>query len=200
MASYRAIEAVCKAVIYLLRSNYRPELIDGNELQFAVYSARDFAATTKMIGVSLFLYRIAPNGVHRTPAGRAASDNQRYQTQLPLDLYFLLTAWAQDASIEHAIAGWMLRSMEDMPILTANMLNEGYPHTFRSDEIVTVGLTELSNEELLHTWEVLGQNIYQLSAPYVARTIRIESTHAVSEGRPIQERVFDYHKNGQEST
>ena len=108
MASYRAVAAVTEAVVYLLESQYTPAKFDGNQLEFKVYLAKDFEQPMDA-GVSLFLYRIYANDTHRTPKGRIAPNGERHRTQLPLDMHFLLTAWGKDASLQHTIAGWMMR-------------------------------------------------------------------------------------------
>ena len=69
MADYRAFAAVSEAVLALLRSNYDPNDFN-NELEFRVFMARDFGASSLQHGVSLFLYRVLPNGTYRAPAGR----------------------------------------------------------------------------------------------------------------------------------
>jgi hypothetical protein len=192
MADFRAITAVTQAIIFTLQSNYDPDDFN-NDLEFEVYVASDFAKPMKA-GVSLFLYRVLPNGVHRPPAGRLAPDGQRYRNMLPLDLHFLLTVWGSDATLQHTIAGWMMRVLEDTPILPAGLLNAAAPDAFNGDETVEVGLADLRTEDLFHLWETIVQNDYQLSVPYVARSIRIESTQILQSGQPVQERMFDYAK------
>jgi hypothetical protein len=189
MASYEAVSAVSSAIIHLLESQYQPEDFDDNQLEFKVYVAKDFANPMDA-GVSVFLYRIYPNGTHRTPAGRLDAFGRRLRTQLPLDLHFLLTAWAKDASLQHTIAGWMMRVLEDVPSFSAGLLNSTFDNVFHADETVEIGLTELSTEELFRIWEVIGEKAYQLSIPYVARTVRIESRLSAGDGEPVQERVF----------
>lgn len=190
MASYRAITAVSTAIIHVLESQYDPADFDGNQLLFKTYLAADFAKPMDA-GVSLLLYRIYTNGTHRTPAGRITADNHPARTQLPLDIHFLLTAWAKDASLQHTIAGWMMRIMEDYPSLPSGLLNQTYANVFHPDETVQIGLTELTTEELFRIWEVIANNVYQISVPYVARTVRIESQLALSDGQVTQQRTFD---------
>jgi hypothetical protein len=190
MADHRAIAAVSDAVMYLLESQYTPADFDGHQLQFKVYLAKDFSQPMDA-GVSLFLYRIYANGTHRAPSGRISPTGQPYRTQLPLDFHFLLTAWAKDASLQHSIAGWMMRILEDTPSLPPGLLNRKFPNIFHDDETVEIGLTELTTEELFRIWEVIANNAYQISVPYVARNIKIESKLLVSTGRVIQERTFD---------
>jgi hypothetical protein len=187
MADYRAVATVTEAVLHLLRGSYRPEDFD-QELEFKVFTAKDFTRPLNA-GVSLFLYRIFPNGVQRTPPGRVAPDGRRSPPLLPLDLHMLLTVWGREASLQHTLAGWMMRVLEDQPIFPAALLNAVTPGVFRPDETVELSLTELTNEDLLRIWDTLVQNVYQLSVPYVARVIRIESFRPAAEGAGfVQER------------
>lgn len=193
MADFRAITGVCDAIIRLLRLNYKA--VDfNNELQFQVYLSDNFSQPMSA-GVSLFLYRVVPNGTHRSPRGRISPGNTRYKTQLPIDIHFLLTAWGKDASLQHRIVGWMMRTIEDNPILPGGLLNSGTPDTFRPDEMVEIVPADMTNEEMFRLWEIMVQNSYQISIPYVARMVMIESTRTVDEGVPVQERVFDYRES-----
>jgi hypothetical protein len=189
MADHRAITAVAEALMQQLRDNY--QFADFNsELDFKTYVAKDFSQPMTA-GVSLFLYRIFPNSVSRTPIGQTGLDGQQFRTKLPLDLHFLLTAWAQEASLQHTIAGWMMRELENIPILPVGLLNHKYPDLFHENETVTVTLVELSTEELFRIWDVIVDHAYQISVPYVARVVKIDSKRLRSgAGRPLQERAF----------
>ena len=189
MADYRAIKGVTEAVIYLLRSSYSPDDFN-NELEFKIFTSKDFAKPISN-GASLFLYRIYPNGVHRSPAGRVDRQGQRVQTQLPVELHFLLTIWGKEYSLQHTLAGWVMRTLEDNPILPAGLLNAIEPGIFRDDETVDICLAELRTEDLLRIWDVLGLNLYQLSIPYVARIIHIESEQQplADDSVLVQERI-----------
>lgn len=188
MADYRAIATVTEAVLQLLRTNYRPEDFD-QELEFKVFTAKDFTKPLNA-GVSLFLYRVFPNGAQRTPPSRVAADGRPLPTLLPLDLHMLLTVWGREASLQHIITGWMMRVFEDQPIFPAGLLNAVNPGVFRPDETVELMLTELTNEDMLRIWDTLVQNVYQLSVPYLARVVRIESSRPVGVGGGlVQDRV-----------
>jgi hypothetical protein len=191
MASHRAIAATCEAIVRVLRSSYTPAQFGGAGLDFQVYVADDFRSPMDA-GVSLFLYRIYHNGTNRTPAGRVLPDGRQQRRQLPVDLHFLLTAWAPRASLQHEIAGWMMRVMEDTPTLPAALLNTYQSDVFHDDEGVEVALTTLSVDDMFHIWDVMIQHVYQLSVPYVARMLQIESGLATMRPAPIQERVGDY--------
>lgn len=189
MADFRAIRSVSEAVVLLLQESYRPEDF-STELEFRVFTSRDFA-TPPANGASLFVYRIYPHGSWRTPAGRIGPTGHRDSTQLPVELHFLITVWGGEASLQHSLAGWVMRTLEDTPLLPAGFLNAAVPGVFRDDESVEIALAELSNEDMLRIWEVLGLRVYQLCIPYVARVLNIESTRRelLLHGPPVQERV-----------
>lgn len=191
MATSAAIAGACEAIVRLLRSRYDPRDFGGATLDFQVYVAEDFLKPMDE-GVSLFLYRVYHNGAHRTPTGRILPDGSRQRTQLPLDLHFLLTAWAKKASLQHEIAGWTMRVMEDTPILTSSLLNAYRAEVFHRDEALELAPVQLSVEDMFHIWEVMINHVYQLSVPYQARMLQIESGLAAPIGPPVQERVADY--------
>jgi hypothetical protein len=190
MADFRAINAVTEGVLQLLRTSYDPE--DFNqELEFKAFTARDFANPISA-GVSLFLYRVVACGVQRTPAGPVQIDGRAAGTLLPVDLRFMLTVWGGEASLQHLIVGWMMRVLEDHPILSAGLLNTVVPASFDPNETVEISLAELSNEDLLRMWDTLVQNVYQLSVPYVGRIVRIEPIRRREQGGGlVQERVLE---------
>jgi len=141
-------------------------------------------------GVSVFLYRVYTNNSFRTPGGRPLPDGMRQRSQLPLDLHMLLTAWGKDAPLQHTITGWMMRILEDTPSFPPGLLNQWTAGVFRPDETVELTTTDLSTEELFRIWEVIGVNAYQISVPYVARVIKIESSVPLDDHDAVRMRVF----------
>lgn len=191
MASYRAVEATCEAVVRLLQQSWRSELFDHTDLQFAVYRTKDFDNPME-VGISLFLYRVTLNSVQRTPPAKPAIGGRLRRTQLPLDLHFLLMPWARSASLEQFIVGWMMRTLEDTPILPAGILNTpSTPGVFEAEETVEIVIGQLSNEEMFRIWDVLPAK-YQISVPYIARVVRIDSELERREGGPVLSRELDF--------
>jgi hypothetical protein len=190
MATFRAIAAVSNAIVRLLGSQYQPADFDTNPLEFKVYLASDFAKSPMTAGVSVFLYRVYVNNSFRTPNGRPLPDGTRQRTQLPIDLHLLLTAWGKDATLQHTITGWMMRVLEDTPSFPPGLLNQWTAGVFRPDETVEIATTDLSTEELFRIWEVIGVNAYQISVPYIARVVKIESSLPQGDGEPVERRVF----------
>lgn len=191
MATPSAISATTESVIRLLRSSYNPADFNNAALDFQVYVANDFLNPMDE-GVSLLLYRIYHDGTNRNPPGRLQPDGQRGRTKLPVELHFMLTAWAKQASLQHEIAGWMMRTLEDNPVLYPSLLNSYKPDVFFPEETVEVSLAQLSVEDMFNIWDVIIHHVYQLSVPYVARVVELESTLSDTTGIGIQERVLDF--------
>ncbi len=191
MASTSAISATTESVIRLLRASYNPADFNNATLDFQVYVANDFLNPMDE-GVSLLLYRIYHDGSPRTPPGRMQPNGQRGRTKLPLELHFMLTAWAKQASLQHEIAGWMMRTMEDNPIFFPSLLNTYKPGVFYPDETVEVSLAQLSVEDMFNIWDVIIHHVYQLSVPYVARVVQLESTLSPTEGSVVQQRILNF--------
>jgi hypothetical protein len=191
MATLSAIAATSEAIIRLLRSSYDPTQFNSASLDFQVYVANDFLNPMDE-GVSLLLYRIFQDGTNRTPPGRLLPNGQRGPTRLPLELHFILTAWAKTASLQHELAGWMMRTLEDHPILYPSLLNSYKPDVFYPEETVEIGLAELSTEDLFNIWDVIIRHVYQLSVPYVARVVRIESTLSDLASSKVRHRSMEF--------
>ena len=104
----------------------------------------------------------------------------------------MLTAWAKTATVQHEIAGWMMRTMEDNPLYYPSLLNSYKPDVFFPDETVEVSLAQLSVEDMFNIWDVMIRHVYELSVPYVARVVQIDSTLSYPQGSPIQERISNY--------
>jgi hypothetical protein len=190
MADYRAIGATCEAVLRLLQQSWRLELFDDAELQFRVFRTPSFKQPMDT-GVSLFLYRVMVNGVQRTPPAKPTPSGQPRRHLLPLDLHFLLTPWAKEASLEQEILGWMMRTLEDRPILPSSLLNALAPGVFDPEEVVEIVTGQLSNEEVFRIWDVLP-NDFQVSVPYVARVVRIASDWELKSAGPVLIRELDF--------
>jgi len=196
MARYNAIAAVSETIINQLRASPQPDGLD--DLEYRIFTARDFVNSPISNGVSLFVYRIFPNGTNRTPNGYAQVPGRKQRRLLPIDVHFFLTIWGGEASLQHTLAGWVMRVMEDNALLSASAINAVAAEAFRRDETVELGLAEFRTEDLMRIFEVLLPNGYQLSIPYYARVIELESElDGERLGGPVQERQWDYVFNGE---
>lgn len=184
MAKPSAIAAVGLALVELLE-RARPT----TDWSVALYQADDFKTRKIKTGASVYLYRVVPSA-RRAPAPRPEEGGARRKPPLPLDLHYLLTPWAASPDTQHLILGWMLRTVEDTPSLSSGFLNERIQQqVFGPEEDVTLTPDPLSIQDMTSVWEV-GKPAVEISATYVARLVRIDSTIEEKVGLPVQERDF----------
>ena len=193
MADFRSVLAVSEAIRGVLRSSYRPGDFDNTPLEFEIYTTRDIATPIEN-GVSLFLYRLYIHGTNRIPAGALGNDGRRRAPLLPLELHYLVTIWAGQHTLQHSLAAWTMRTLEDNALLPATLLNAGGGSTFGATESVELTIADMRTEDLFRIWEVLGPRAYNLSIPYLARVVPVESARTLPgpEGAPVQDRTVEF--------
>jgi hypothetical protein len=189
----QAIAAVGQAMLGLLA-----DAVPRSEFptaQFELYQLSNFKSPMEE-GVSLYLYRIAANTTRRNLPPMVGEDGRKYKPPLPLDLYYVVSAWAQTAVKQQRLLGWTIRMFEDVPILPTNLLNHygPEPEIFHPGETAEIFLESLTLQDLNNLWS-LTRNDPPLSVGYVARMIHIESTLAISEFPEVQTRDLKFGKN-----
>src|SRR6185312_9625758 len=163
--------------------------------------ASDFTDNTSRAkeGASLYLYRVAVNSTRRNLPPCRTPDGRLYRPPMPLDLYYLLTPWAETAEKQQLLLGFCMRTLEDMTILPTNLLNRFHyspdTETFREGEMVELVSDPISLQDLTSIWYPFMPNVH-LSVGYVARMVAIASTLQETEAPPVQTRVFDFGKAG----
>jgi len=191
MARYQSIAAAGEAILGLLRdSRPRPEY---ESARFDLFQLKDFQAGMDE-GLSLYLYRIGVNGSRRNLPPTLGLDGKRYRPALPLDLHFLLTAWAKTAAVQQRLLGWAVRALQDVPVLPASFLNNyaPEPEVFRPNEAVELIFDPLSLADMNNLWGA-AKTTPPLSVTYVLRMLAIESEVEIAEGGDlVQARGFDF--------
>lgn len=205
MANIRSIHSVCNSLVQYLHNAYEayplPMGPAGVTLQeeypcnFRVLAsgeleeASDFGTT-----VSLYLYRVMVNEHMRSqPAARGPRDAR---PPLSLDLHLLITVWSDSAVAEQTICAWVMQQLDQHPILDVSSLSE--EGGWRSDDVVQIVPTELSNEDLMRIWDALAPG-YHLSLSYVARVVRIDPDE-VAAGLPVVATRYRYQQHTEAST
>jgi hypothetical protein len=187
MASYKAIEATTRAVLELLRAACPKD--EFSKALFEPYNTANFQNPMEE-GVSLYLYRLGLSSRRNLPARRDAANNP-LRPPIPVDLYYLLTAWAKTAEKQQRLLGFCLRELGDTPILPATFLNHfASEAVFQPDESVELVFDPLSLQDLGQVWDLVKTGI-QTSVSYVARMVALESTIPVTQNPPVTMRRFD---------
>lgn len=188
MATYPAIAATSKAIIGLLDSACPRDVFPDAE--FAVYQAVEFESRPVKEGLSLYLYRVAVNRSRPLPHD-IDEDGVRRRPPLPVDLFYMLTAWGKKFDQQQMLLGWALRELEDAPSLPAEVLNsyDRVHRPFRRTETVELAVEPLALADLVNLWEVAKTNP-QPSVGYVARMVHLHSTLPMPDGAPVRVRDF----------
>jgi uncharacterized protein DUF4255 len=192
MATYPAIAVTGQAILKLLADSCpRAEFPSA---RFELFQIGNFSQSQPMEeGISLYLYRLGVNAARRNLLSQVKADGQRYRPPLPLDLYFLMTAWARSADKQQRLLGWAMRVLEDTPLLPTALLNDvgPEPEIFQPNETVEIIFEPLTLQDMYNIWTTMKASP-QLSANYVARAVSLDSTVLIAEPARVQTRAFDY--------
>ena len=188
MGTFQAIAATGQAMLGLLSDAVPRDQFPN--AQFELYQMSNFQQPMEE-GISLFLYRIAANTSRRNLPPTTGPDGRRFRPPIPLDLYYIATAWAPTAVRQQRLLGWTIRMFEDVPVLPTGLLNNygPEPEIFKQGETVEIILDSLTLQDLNNFWGVSKSSL-QLSVGYVARMLHIQSSMAITEYAGVQTREF----------
>lgn len=194
MATYQAIYATSSAICNVLRQSRDADLFgtDITDVGCRVFSTSDFESNIPADGeVALFPYRVDIDSVQRTLPAAPRYDGIKERHHLPLQLHFLLIPRGNTAEQQQVILGWMMRVIEDNTSMPANILNSSSEGIFAVDEHIEITPAQLTTEEILRIWDQLPSD-FNISVPYCARLLRIESPVRSDEGAPVLQRDLDF--------
>jgi hypothetical protein len=186
MAKSQAIAAIGQAILGLLADACpKPEFASA---RFELYQVGDFQSQLDE-GITLYLYRVAVNGSRRNMAPVVTPKGKRFRPPIPLDLHYMMSAWAKTAVKQQRLLGWAIRTLADKPIFEASVLNHYGPETdiFKVNETVELILDQLTLQDLNNLWGATKVTP-QLSVNYVARMVPIESTLEIDDAPLVQGR------------
>jgi hypothetical protein len=193
MATWNAIAATTRAILGVLEDAYPRQF---GKLAFNPVHVSDLAGDTPLAdGFTLCLYRVVINSTLRNLAPRTSPDGHRYRPSLPVDLHYLLTAWAGDVEKEQRLLGWGLRAIEDNVVLPAGVLNRFLrePDVFRPEERIELVAETVSLADFTSIWDKAKPRL-QTSMTYVARMVLIDSDIELREGALVHTREFQMTK------
>jgi hypothetical protein len=191
VATYRAIAATSEALRSVLESAC--PRADFPDARFELFQASDFQQQLDE-GVSIWLYRVAVNAARRNLPPTITPEGRRVRPPLPIDLFYLISAWGRSIARQHELLAWCMRALEDVSVLPSGVLNGPGPDddTFRAYEGLELVCESLPLAELHNLWDIIRPNI-PVSATYVARFVALESTIPLPEaGPPTQTREFGF--------
>jgi len=183
MASSAGIAGVARSLERLLKLRFAQQepTTGSTSTKVKLVTTEDLRKGHDLPGLTIYLYRIDLNRVMR-PAWSAVGFEDGCG-HLPLDLHFLLTAWATDPEDEYRILGRAMECLEATPVLTGPLLHSLNANVWSAGESVQLLVDEMPNESILRLFDLLPVK-YKLSVTYLARVLRID-THPVVPDIPV---------------
>jgi hypothetical protein len=171
MAHYRAILSVGESLITYLRNAYPQELRDQFTCDFRLVSSNELNADELDFGtaITLYLHRVTMDPHLRN----TGSTTGPFATRVPvsLELHYLLTVWADTATREQTLIGWVIRELYQHEALSQSDLTPA--GGWSPDEVIQVIPGEISNEDMMRIWDAI-QPPFHVSLSYIARVVRID--------------------------
>jgi len=175
MAGFAAIAATGRSIERYLSTCFTElQPVDGSLTRVVLTTTGDLDtegvdSPIAPLALSIFLYRVDFNKTMRAAWSGVGTYDGR--GRLPLDLHYLLTAWADNAEYEHLILGRAMQCLETTPVLSGPLLLSS--GGWAANESVQLALEDIPTEALMRTFDSLPVK-YRLSVPYVARVVRID--------------------------
>jgi hypothetical protein len=121
--------------------------------------------------ISLFLYRVDADSVRRFGDSAAVPPSTPGARWQGLELSYLLTVWGQaSASGEQRMLQLCMEILQEFAIVQGSWLSSAY--SWEPEDALRISLAPMNHEDLMRLWD--GFDLpYQLSVPYLVRTVRL---------------------------
>ena len=174
MAGFASISAVGTSIEALLNSAFAArQPVDGDITRAVLVQTDDLDEVDSIIvrpALSILLYRVDFDKTTRASWSAVGSNDGR--AHLPLDLHYLMTAWADNAAHEHRILGRTMQVLEEVGALSGPLLDAD--GDWSPDEAVQIYLEDMATDDLMRTFDSL-QTDFRLSIPYIARVVVVST-------------------------
>jgi hypothetical protein len=186
-----AIQDVSETLINLLRTNLTAFVPAAVSNQIALISPAE--ASQNSARLTLFLYSISPTSELRNELEIPGNTIDDEPVSLPLDLYYLMTAFSPlqeptsrslDAQL---LLGEAMRVFFENGILTGSVLQGSLP----LDEELRLSLQPINIEDLTRIWSVFPETVLTASVSYLVTPVRLRSTRTRG-GQRVVSRQADF--------
>lgn len=179
MSEYSVIADISQTLIELLKAGMN-NLVSQDRISLASPAEIQQDATPRL---GLFLYQVIENSFLKNCRPQAVSATRLREAPLAVDVFFLLTAYAQAREIEHQILGRAVQIFNDHPILRGSFLRGTLAG---SDEEVRIAFHALSIDDTNKLWNMFGNRPYKLSVAYHVSLALIDSSREIAVDRTLE--------------
>jgi hypothetical protein len=177
VAGTDVVRDTADTIVFLLRGGIPPAMVDPTRILVATPDEFESLRDPAHPNITVFLYRIGINPEMRNNPRRLLPDGRLQRQPLPLELCFLITAWAKDTRDELRIVGKILQILYERAELGAADL---VGPSWESDDTVQLILESLPLEDHYRIWDAT-EVPYRLSLTYMARVVGISPTEALAQ-------------------
>jgi hypothetical protein len=127
--------------------------------------------------IALVLYRIDVDQTRRHVRLPRATPTSPVRTALGLELHYLLAVWGKgSAAGEQVMLGDCMDILDRNAVISGPLLSAAY--VWETDDALKLAIDSVSVEDMWRLWDGIDA-AYQLSVPYLARTVRLAPTEMV---------------------
>jgi hypothetical protein len=160
-----AVRDMADTIVFLLRAGIPS--VDPTKIAVATPDEFETLRDPTKPNITVFLYRIALNPQMRNGPRRVRADGALVPPLLPLELSFLITAWAKDTRDELRLIGRVLQVLhEHRELGPANLVGTSW----EKDDVVELVLESLGLDDHYRIWDA-NEVPYRLSLTYMARVV-----------------------------
>lgn len=184
MATADIIRDTASTIVHLLQVGV-PPLVPSTQIKVATPDEFEDLRDPHTPNVTVFLYRIAVNPQMRNAPPRLLPDGKIAPPRLPLDLSFLVTAWAKETRDELRIVGRIIQVLQDSAEVGPADLQG---NSWEPDDSLQLALESLPLEDHYRIWDATTIP-YRLSLTYVARVVGVASKEQLAPPPVIDARI-----------
>jgi hypothetical protein len=180
VAGFASVAAVGKSIEAVLNAGYAlVQPVEGHTTQAVLIQTEDLDPANEQTkiarpGLSILLYRVDFNKTVR--AGWSAVGQRDGRAHLPLDLHYLLTAWADNADHEQRVIARSMQVLEELGALSGPLLHPD--GGWAPGEAVQLYLEDIPTDDLMRTFDSLPCD-FRLSVPYLTRVVVVSGDDGV---------------------
>jgi hypothetical protein len=135
--------------------------------------------------INLFLFRVTENPYAKNQEWEPVGDDRLRYPPLALNLFYLLTPFANDKVDEHRVLGEAMRVFHENSVIEAPLLKGALADT---SEELKLDLLQTSFEDLARIWTALTKP-YRLSVCYEARIALVDALFERETSRVIEKEL-----------
>jgi len=174
MATADAVRDTADTIAFLLRAGI--PAVDPAKITIATPDEFESLRDPAKPNITIFLYRIAVNAQLRNAPRRLLPDGRLRPPPLPVELSFLITAWAKDTRDELRLIGRIMQVLYDhREIGAADLVGTAW----EKDDSVQLVLESLPLEDHYRIWDA-NEVAYRLSLTYQARVVGLDATETIA--------------------